>query len=173
MLLATADTPEIDEMDVGDVRRLAHRLVAENAALQAEKLDLAAKLAWFQRQTFGNKSERSKKGKAGDKAAAGEPQVTGSLLATPVHNDLTDDEAEAPLNDEPATTGEAAGTPPGGTSGSTETSSGKAPAAPKNRTHSGRRPVPPHLQTIPFCFCAYLNWSPGMACRLAGKPKGW
>jgi len=26
---------------------------------------------------------------------------------------LTDDEAEAPLNDEPATTGEAAGTPPG------------------------------------------------------------
>ena len=88
MLLATADTPEIDEMDVGDVRRLAHRLVAENAALQAEKLDLAAKLAWFQRQTFGNKSERSKKGKAGDKAAAGEPQVTGSLLATPVHNDF-------------------------------------------------------------------------------------
>jgi len=148
MLLATADTPEIDEMDVGDVRRLAHRLVAENAALQAEKLDLAAKLAWFQRQTFGNKSERSKKGKAGDKAAAGEPQVTGSLLATPVHNDLTDDEAEAPLNDEPATTGEAAGTPPGGTSGSTETSSGKAPAAPKNRTHSGRRPVPPHLQKV-------------------------
>ena len=47
MLLATADTPEIDEMDVGDVRRLAHRLVAENAALQAEKLDMAAKLAWF------------------------------------------------------------------------------------------------------------------------------
>ena len=148
MLLATADTPEIDEMDVGDVRRLAHRLVAENAALQAEKLEMAAKLAWFQRQAFGTKSERSKKGQAGEKAAAGEAQVTGSLLATPVHNDLTDDEAEAPLNDEPATTGEGAGTPPGGTSGSSATSSGKAPAAPKNRTHSGRRPVPPHLQKV-------------------------
>jgi len=144
MLLATADATEIDQMAEGDVRRLAHRLVAENAALQAEKLEMAAKLAWFQRQAFGTKSERSKKGKAGGKgAAADEAQITGSLLATPVHNDLTDDEAEAPLNDGPA-----AG---GGTAGATSSPQhqpGSAHAQGKNRTHSGRRPVPPHLQRV-------------------------
>ena len=145
MLLANTDAKEIEQMDAGDVRRLARQQASEIAALRAEKLDLVARIAWLQRIAFGKKSERSAKNKAAAKAAekaakeasAGEAPITGTLLSTPVQNDLTDDEAEAPLTDAPETPSTTNETPPA-----------KPDAAAKNRTHSGRRTIPKHLTVV-------------------------
>ena len=143
MTLTNTDALKIGQMSEGDLRRFAQQLLTENAALQATNIDLVAKILWFQRITFGKKSERSAKNKAAAKAAekaakeasGGDAPITGTLLSTPVQNDLTDDEAEAPLTDAPAAP-------------DTSTPPAKPDTTAKNRTHSGRRTIPKHLTVI-------------------------
>ena len=145
MVLTNTDALKIGQMSEEDLRRFAQQLLSENAALHATNIDLVARIAWLQRIAFGKKSERSAKNKAAAKAAeqaakassGGDAPITGTLLSTPVQNDLTDDEAEAPLTDvaeTPSTTNEA---PP---------ANPDAPA--KNRTHLGRKEIPKHLTVI-------------------------
>ena len=144
MPLTNTDAGKIEQMGVEDARRLAQQLLSENAALHATNIDLMAKILWLQRVAYGKKSERSAKNKAAAKAAekaakeasAGDAPVTGTLLSTPVQNDLTDDEAEAPLSDVPATPD------------TTSEAPAKPATAAKNRTHSGRREIPKHLRVV-------------------------
>jgi transposase len=145
MTLTNTDALKIGQMSEEDLRRFAQQLLSENAVLHATNIDLVAKIAWLQRIAFGKKSERSAKNKAVEKAAekaakassSGDAPITGTLLSTPVQNDLTDDEAEAPLTD-------AAETP--NTTNEAPTAKPDAPA--KNHTHSGRKKIPQHLTVI-------------------------
>ena len=145
MTLTNTDVRKIEQMSEEDVRRFAQQLLSENAVLQAANIDLVAKIAWLQRIAFGKKSERSSKNKAAVKTAGqsakassgGDAPITGTLLSTPVQNDLTDDEAEAPLTD-------AAESP----SPLTEAPPAKADAPAKKRTHFGRKEIPKHLTVI-------------------------
>ena len=145
MTLTNTDAGKIEQMGVEDARRLAQQLLSENAALHATNIDLVARVTWLQRVAFGKKSERSAKNKAAAQAArqaakeasGGDAPITGTLLSTPVQNDLTDDEAEAPLTDAPTTSDTPGEAPPA-----------KPDTAAKNRTHSGRRTIPKHLTVV-------------------------
>lgn len=136
MMMTNMNTKNIDQMDVTEVRRLAWQLASENALLQATNIDLVARVAWLQRVVFGKKSERSAKKSSAEKAAeqsTADAPVTGTLLSAPVQNDLTDDEADAPLTDAPATPAPSQETPA---------------KPPVNRNHSGRRAIPKSLAVI-------------------------
>ena len=149
MVLTNTDALKIGQMSEEDLRRFAQQLLSENAVLQAVNIDLVAKITWLQRIAFGKKSERSAKNKAAAKAAeqaakaasGGDAPITGTLLSTPVQNDLTDDEADAPLTDAaetPSPTNEAPPAKP----------DAPADAPAKNSTHTGRRKIPKHLRVI-------------------------
>ena len=149
MVLTNTGALKIGQLSEEDLRRFAQQLLSENAVLQAVNIDLVAKITWLQRIAFGKKSERSAKNKAAAKAAeqaakaasGGDAPITGTLLSTPVHNDLTDDEADAPLTDAaetPSPTNEAPPAKP----------DAPADAPAKNSTHTGRRKIPKHLRVI-------------------------
>jgi transposase len=149
MVLTNTDALKIGQLSEEDLRRFAQQLLSENAVLQAVNIDLMARVAWLQRIAFGKKSERSSKNNAAAKAAeqaakessGGDAPITGTLLSTPVQNDLTDDEADAPLTDAaetPSPTNEAPPAKP----------DAPADAPAKNSTHTGRRKIPKHLRVI-------------------------
>ena len=145
MTLTNTDALKIGQLSEEDLRRLAWQQASEIAVLQAANIDLVAKIAWLQRIAFGKKSERSAKNKAAAKAAeqaakassGGDAPITGTLLSTPVQNDLTDDEADAPLTDVAETPSPTNEVPPA-----------KPDAPAKNSTHAGRRKIPKHLRVI-------------------------
>ena len=103
MRLTNTDALKIGQMSEEYFRRFAQQLLSKNADLHATNIDLLAKGTWLQRIAFGKKSECSAKNKTAAKAvkasSGGDAPITGTLLSTPVQNNLMDAEADAPSTD--------------------------------------------------------------------------